>query len=204
MFNTEFDIGSQYAGIKDLKSEINKQKKIIYVNEFNDASTKSFYEQFCIAHDSSQDVIPIIIDSYGGKVDSLIAMIDLLKSSEKPVATVCMGKAMSCGSALLSCGTRGYRYIGPMARVMIHRMTTVSFGNLDDIKSKVAASEKLENSIFASMDENCKQAKGYFLEKLIDNTDWYLSAKDCLQHNIVDHIKIPKFRTNIKIITKFE
>ena len=48
---------------------------IIRVNKFDEASAKSFSVLMRKAHNSGQTVIPIIIDSYGGQVYSLMSMI---------------------------------------------------------------------------------------------------------------------------------
>jgi ATP-dependent Clp protease protease subunit len=173
----------------------------IYVNEFTEASAKKFYEELNAAQCSGQTIIPVYIDSYGGAVDSLAVMMDLIESSEVPVATIAIGKAMSCGSMLLTCGAEGKRYIAPQARVMIHHISNMIYDKLPEIKVRVEEMERLQQVVFSKMAKNCQKSNNYFLDILKEkgNVDWYLDAKECYKHNIVNHIKIPKFTTDVII-----
>ena len=66
--------------------ELRRQPVIIRVNKFDEASAKEFATRMAMAHNTGQKVIPIIIDSYGGQVYSLMSMIASIKSSELPIA----------------------------------------------------------------------------------------------------------------------
>ena len=80
----------------------------IYVTDFDDETVKDFYVKFTsLEFDTKVKIIPIIINSYGGQVYSLLAMLDMISSSKKTICTVATGKAMSCGSILLAAGTPG-------------------------------------------------------------------------------------------------
>ncbi len=95
---------------KNIKTvELRSSPVVIRVNKFDEKSAKDFAEKIASAHNTGQSVIPVIIDSYGGQVYSLMSMIASIKNSELPVATIVEGKAMSCGVILFSCGTEGYR-----------------------------------------------------------------------------------------------
>lgn len=186
--------------------EIQEGIKTLYVNDFTQESAKTFFDEFQEASKSGQKIIPIYIDSYGGSVDSLITMSELIKSSDIPVATVAIGKAMSCGSFLLSCGTRGMRYCSPQSRVMIHHVSNVSWGKTPEIKVDTEETLRIEALVFEMMNKNCGKKKGYFQKILKDkgNTDWFLSPQECLKHGIVDYIKVPKLKTKIIVETSME
>jgi len=64
---------------------------IVYVNKFTEESAKQFIVDMQRAEQNKQSIVPIVIDSYGGQVYSLLSMIDTIKRSKKPVATVAMG-----------------------------------------------------------------------------------------------------------------
>ena len=81
-----------------------------------------------LAHSTGQKVIPVVIDSYGGQVYSLMSMIAAIESAELPVATIVEGKAMSCGAVLLSFGEQGMRFADPHATVMIHDVSSGGYG----------------------------------------------------------------------------
>jgi membrane-bound ClpP family serine protease len=80
------------------EAELRKKPVVIRVNKFNEESAKNFNQSVSLAHNTGQPVIPVIIDSYGGEVYSLMSMISAIKASEVPIATIVEGKAMSCGA----------------------------------------------------------------------------------------------------------
>ena len=127
-----------------------KVPNIIYVNKFNEETAKDFIEAMINAQNTGQSIIPIVIDSYGGEVYSLLKMIDMIKASKVPVATICMGKAMSCGAVLLTCGAEGHRYMAPTATVMIHDVASFAMGKVEEIKADAKESDRLNKIIFKS------------------------------------------------------
>ena len=64
---------------------------IVRVNKFDEESAKEFQVAMAKAHSTGQKVIPVVIDSYGGQVYSLMAMISAIQSAELPVATIVEG-----------------------------------------------------------------------------------------------------------------
>jgi len=177
----------------------------IYVNDFTEPSAKSFYEGIKQAQNTGQRVIPVFIDSYGGFCDELVVMMDLIEASPIPVATIAVGKAMSCGSVLLTCGASGMRFIAPTARVMVHHVASMAWGKVPDMKVAVEETDRLQQLLFTKMAKNCKKPDNYFLDILKErgNTDWYLTPAECFKHGIVDEIKIPRLETEVRVKHRF-
>ena len=107
---------------------------IIRVKKFDESAAKEFATQMSKAQNTGQPIIPVIIDSYGGQVYSLMSMISDIKHSKIPVATIAQGKAMSCGSILFSFGEEGKRYMDPHATVMIHDVSSMDGGKWKRLK----------------------------------------------------------------------
>lgn len=85
--------------------------------------------------------IELMIDSLGGSVERAYAVVNLLKNIEKKgviVETVVTGRAYSAASLIASAGTKGYRYLGENAGIMIH---TASFPK-DFDSSKISEDEQ--------------------------------------------------------------
>jgi ATP-dependent Clp protease protease subunit len=179
---------------------------IILVNKFDEPGAKTFREDMQKAINTGQKVIPVMIDSYGGQVYSLMSMIDTIKSSPVPVATVSSGKSMSCGSALLSCGTEGLRFMDRNATVMIHSVSSMTFGKLDEIKADAKETERLNNLIFHTMARNIGKADDFFLKAIHDknHADWFLTSEECKEINLVNHIRVPKFTVKLSTDLTFE
>lgn len=179
--------------------------KIIHVNKFNEQSVKEFKDEFTEAHETGQKIIPIIIDSFGGCIYSVLAMADLIKNSDKIITTIVIGKAMSAGAILLTCGTEGYRFASPVSTIMIHDLSMGTWGKIEDIKADSKNGERLNKLIFGLMEKNCGLAKDVLLNKLrkdYNGVDWYLTPQQAKKNNIINHIKVPKLITKIEVETK--
>lgn len=192
--------------VSDALSECKFKQDIvtIRVTKFNEDSAKKFFEDFNKSLDSHQPVIPIVIDSYGGYVDSLLSMVSCIQSADRPVATIVQGKAMSCGSVLMSCGTPGYRYIDPNARVMIHEVGSMSWGKVSDIDASTKESKRLNRQLFTLMAKNAGKPKKYFIEQMKqrNNADWYLSPKQSLTEGLADFVGVPQLTREVEVAYK--
>lgn len=187
--------------IKTNITDIVDQPIVIRVNDFEEKDAKEFAEQMNRAHNTNQPIIPIVIDSYGGQVYALKAMIAEIKASKIPVATICMGKAMSCGAVLLTCGQEGMRYIDAGSTVMIHDVSSMHYGKNEELKSNAKQTDKLQKEIFGLMATNCGHPADYFLNIIHEkaHAEWYLTAQEAKKHKIVNHIKVPIFKIKLSL-----
>jgi len=70
--------------------------------------------------------IEIMIDSVGGSLERAYNIVDFfenLKEKGVLIKTVVTGKAYSCASLITAAGTKGHRYLGQNAGVMVHKAT---------------------------------------------------------------------------------
>ena len=175
---------------------------VIRVRKFDEAAAKEFSEQVSKAQNTGQPIVPVIIDSYGGQVYSLMSMISDIKHSKIPVATMIQGKAMSCGAILFSFGTEGQRYMDSDATLMIHDVSSAGWGKIEEIKADVKEAERLNKKIFRMMAKNCGQEEDYFLNIIHDkgHADWYLDYEEAKRLKIANHDHIPtmKITANVK------
>tara|TARA_Y100000310_G_scaffold344725_1_gene459067 strand:- start:1337 stop:1951 length:615 start_codon:yes stop_codon:yes gene_type:complete len=178
---------------------------IISVNKFNEASAKEFVSSMIAAHNTGQDIIPVFIDSYGGQVYSLLNMVDMIEKSELPVATIIEGKAMSCGAILAACGTKGQRYVAPHATIMIHDVSSGSFGKAEEIKASAKEVERLNKMIYKKLAQSCGKDDKYFWDLVHKKgrADWYLTPKDLVKYKLADKIGLPTLELGIKVSYKF-
>ena len=127
--------------------ELRHNPIIIRVNDFDEKSADEFAQKMALAHNTGQSIIPVVIDSYGGQVYSLMSMISSIKASALPVATIVEGKAMSCGVLLASCGTKGYRYVTEDATLMIHDVSSGAYGKNSEIQASADETKRLNDRI---------------------------------------------------------
>ena len=181
--------------------ELRSSPVIIRVNKFDEKSAKEFAEKMASAHNTGQSVIPIIIDSYGGQVYSLMSMIASIKNSELPVATIVEGKAMSCGVILFSCGTEGYRYITEDATLMIHDVSSASWGKNSEIQASAEEVKRLNKKIYRILSENSNKSEKWFNKQLNEKgrADWFIESKEAIDLGLADKVGMPKLQINIKL-----
>lgn len=175
--------------------------------DFTDEMAEDFADAFNAAENTGQQIIPVVIDSYGGDVYALMSMIDTIAASSVPVATIVVGKAMSAGAVLLTCGAPGLRFAAPSSTIMIHSAweTGIS-GNADEVKVSAEELTRLNKKLLQLMSTNCGHDKQYFcnIMNTKKNTDWFISPKDAMKHNIVGAIKIPEYSVSVKMSVEFK
>lgn len=183
---------------------------VTFSGEVTEESAKKFREEFSQAENaakrSKQEIIPIVIDSYGGSVHALLSMVDTIRNCPLKVATIVEGKAMSAGTILFSCGAEGHRYVAPNATVMIHDVSSFSWGKQAEMKASSEEAERLNKLIYEMMAKNCGHKDvNYFFDMVAKKrgADWYLTPEECLKHNLANHVKIPSLTLKVKMEIDF-
>ena len=181
--------------------ELRKSPVIIRVNKFDEESAKTFALEMAQAHSTGQDIIPVVIDSYGGQVYSLMSMIAAIRDAELPVATIVEGKAMSCGAVLFSFGEDGLRFMDKDSTVMIHDVSSMELGKIEEIKAGAKEAERLNDKIYTMMARNCGKKDDYFL-KIVDkkkHADWFLDGEECKKHDLANHLRLPTMTVDVSV-----
>ena len=185
--------------------ELRKQPVVIRVNKFDEESAKKFSDAMSEAQNTGQPIVPVVIDSYGGQVYSLLSMVANIKSSKIPVATIVQGKAMSCGALLFSYGAFGHRYMDKHATLMIHDVSTGAHGKVEEIKADAKESDRLNQWLYREMATNCGKEEEYFLKMIHERShaDWYLDATEAQSHGLANHLRVPDLKLKIDVEYSF-
>lgn len=187
-------------------SEFLEEPVVIRVTNFDEEAAEDFANDMSDAHNTGQSIIPIVVDSYGGQVYSLLSMIAEIQSAKLPVATVGVGKSMSCGSILISCGDDGLRFMAPTSHLMLHDISSSTWGKIEEIKASTKQSERLQKQIFAIMAKNCGHNASYFIDLIHDaaHAELYMSPTMAKKHNIIQHIGMPHMKVNVTVDVALE
>ena len=135
-----------------------------------------------------------------------MSMISTIKNSELPIATVIQGKAMSCGAILFSFGSEGMRFIDKDATVMIHDVSSMDMGKVEELKAGAAEADRLNEKIYTMMARNCGKKDDYFM-KIVDrkkHADWFLDAEEAKKHGLANQIRIPKITVDVSVDIELE
>lgn len=129
--------------------------------------------------------IKIYINSDGGSVSAVFAIIDLIRMSKTPIFTIGLGKCYSSGGLLLMAGHK--RLILPSCTVLIHDGRGGSYGDTGKVLDNLEFTKELE-----------KRVKKYILsmtsisEKEYDanyRRDWWIFADDAVnKYGIADKV----------------
>lgn len=172
----------------DIKGTTLEENRIIYMSgPFNEDKAKDIIEKlFTMESKNPNKDILMYIDSYGGYVHSFLAIHDVIKMLRCDVATIAIGKTMSCGQMLLISGTKGKRFVTPNARVLMHEIASGAFGKLSDMEVDInetrALKKIVENMIIKYTKINKTSLKGLMVR------DSYFSAEEAVKFGMVDHI----------------
>jgi ATP-dependent Clp endopeptidase proteolytic subunit ClpP len=181
--------------------ELRKEPVVIRVNKFDEEAANKFSAAISLAQYTGQSMIPVVIDSYGGQVYSLMSMVANIKASKIPVATIVEGKAMSCGALLFSFGSPGYRYMDKHATIMIHDVSSGAHGKIEEIKADAKEGDRLNQALYREMASNCGKEPEFFLKQIHERShaDWYLDADEALSIGLANHLRVPELRVKIDV-----
>lgn len=125
-----------------------------------------------------EDSLIIWMDTPGGQLDSALAIIDAMETTEGAVQVIVTGEAASAGSLIALSAPN--LVIGAKARFMLHSASySVGYGKQGDIESRVENSKQLLKSVIED---------GYkdFLEQseidlMIIGKDYYMDSAEVLR-----------------------
>lgn len=129
--------------------------------------------------------LTMIIDSPGGSVHSMLAIVDYFKSLDIKVNVVCRGIAMSAAAVIFACAT-GKRYISKHSTMMFHEISSFNYGKAKDMKSNMKYTEMLENWVYELLAEHSNKDRKFWEEKMIQ--DYYIDAQTAVELGVADHI----------------
>lgn len=164
------------------------QERIIFMGEEVNSHTANLVvaQLLFLAHEDPKRDIKLYINSPGGSVYDGLAIIDTMCFVEPDVQTIGIGLQASMGAMLLSCGTKGKRYLLPNSRVMIHQPSSGTEGKITDQEIMLREGVFLKKRLAEILAENTGQK----LDKVIadmDRDNW-MSAEEAKAYGIVDEI----------------
>ena len=166
------------------------ERRAVYLwGVVDDKSAKDVVSKLLLLEaDKPGEEIKLYINSPGGVVTSGMVMFDTIKLISSPVSTICMGLAASMGSILLSCGTKGRRFIFPHGEVMIHQPSLGGYyqatsADIEIQANQIRKTKELGAKILA---ENCGKTIDQIMKDF--DRDYWMDANEAVAYGIVDGI----------------
>ena len=183
------------AAMEDIKIMHPSMSDEIWVTQFDEDSAQMFRDKLLQqSKENPNKPIIVYIDSYGGQVDALAKMVATIDEVPNPIITAAYGKAMSCGAILLSHGD--IRFCDPHARIMVHRVSAGTFGDVDEMKNDVAEVDRINKYWLGFLATNSNIKNGYngldAIMKQKDGRDRHLTATEAKKFGLIDVVGRPK------------
>lgn len=166
-----------------------QERKIFLWGEVTDRSAKDITEKLIYLELQKPGTpITFYIDTPGGSITAGMAIYDTMQLISSPVAVVVTGLAASMGSILLCGAEKGYRFLYPHARVLIHQPLIMGHIEASAVDIHIQAQE-MEKSR-AELNQILANASGQSIEKITRDTDrdFYLNAKEAIAYGLADEI----------------
>ena len=170
----------------DIFSRLLKDRIIILNGEIDSKLSSVIVSELLYLDSISQEDIFLYINSPGGSITEGMAIMDTMNYIKSDVKTICLGLAASMAAFLLSCGTKGKRYILPNAEVMIHQPLGGAQGQATEIKIVAERILRLKNKLNKILSENTN--KSIDVIERDTERDHFLTAEEALEYGIVDEI----------------
>lgn len=134
----------------------------------------------------SDEDITLWIMSPGGSVSAGSAILDTMNACKCDIKTIVMGSAASMAAVIASSGTKGKRYIGANAGMMIHQALGGFSGQTADILRTAQHMEKINKRLYEILAKN----SGVSVQQIaIDcDRDYHLNAEESIAYGLADYI----------------
>lgn len=177
----------------DIYSRLLKDRIILLTGEINDNIASIIVSELLYLDSINNEEIWLYINSPGGSITSGLAIYDTISFINSKVNTVCIGMAMSMGAFLLA-STTGKRYALPHSEIMIHQ----PYGGMQGVVTDIDIQTKRLLKTKKQMNELLAKHTNKPIEKIEYDTerDYYMSASEALEYNLIDEILDKKSTTN--------
>lgn len=176
----------------------NTDKRLLYLSENINSETigkMCFNLLFLLQDDDNKDKkekeykrepIKIYVNSFGGSVYDMWALIDIIMNSKTPIYTYCTGYAMSAGFQIFLAGHK--RFASKNSTLLYHQLSGWTTGKYLDMKQTIEERDRNQLDIERYVIErsNIKQCR--IDEVREKKLDWYIHSEDFIKLGIADEI----------------
>lgn len=176
----------------DPYSKLFEQRIVFLGTQVDDTSANDIMGQLLILDEIDEEDITLYINSPGGSMTALTAILDTMRYVKSDIVTTCLGQAASAAAVLLAGGTKGKRMALPNARIMIHQPSTQGGGGqASDISIHADEIIRMSDWLVDELHETTGQDKEKVRKDL--DRDKFLTAEGAKEYGLIDHI-IPRRR----------
>ena len=133
----------------------------------------------------SQEPITIVLNSSGGCMFEMFAIIDYIQSLKVKVNVIVRGQAMSAAGMILACAT-GSRICSKHSTIMLHQPSGGHNGKNSDIQASADQYKKMEEDALVLLAKSTNKDVDWWRGNT--KTDMFVSAEEALELGLIDLI----------------
>ncbi len=163
------------------------QRILVLDGELDDQiGTRLCSQLFLLSADDAHADISLWINSPGGSVPAMLAIMDTMRIIPNDVSTLALGIACSAGQFLLSAGTRGKRFALPHSRILMHQGSAGIGGSAVDIELQAQDLRHTRDTVLGLIAEHTGQPLDVIREDSLRDR-WY-TAEEARDYGFVDAV----------------
>lgn len=176
----------------------NTEQRLFYLSDDIDSSsigTMCFNLLKIINQDDKEELqkreykrepIHIYVNSFGGEVYDMWALVDIMENSRTPIYTYCTGYAMSAAFKIFLAGHK--RYASKHATFMYHQMSCFRHGKYQDLVEDRTEMDWLNAEIEQYVIDHTKMTREYIDDIRAKKKDAYIHLREAIDLGIVDEV----------------
>lgn len=181
----------QSAPIQPIDAELTRRlyhERIIVLGEELDQAggNRLIAQLLTLSADDPRRDIRFWINSPGGSVPAMLAIMDVMRAIPNDVATIAVGWAASAGQFLLTAGTPGKRFALPHARILMHQGSAGIGGTAVDIELQAEDLRYTRDTVLGITAE----LTGQPIERIAQDSlrDRWFTAEQAVDYGFVDRV----------------
>lgn len=126
------------------------------------------------------------INSPGGSVPAMLAIMDVMRAIPNDVSTLALGIACSAGQFILTAGEKGKRYALPHSKILMHQGSAGFGGTAVDIELQADDLRQTRDTVLGIIAE----LTGQPLERVFEDSlrDRWYTAEQAVNYGFVDQV----------------
>ena len=177
---------------------VNTDERLFYISDGIDSTSLGkicFNLLFLLKQDDKKEEteknftrkpIEIYINSFGGSVYDMWALIDIIVNSKTPIHTYCTGYAMSAGFLIFLAGHK--RFVTKHATLMCHQLSMWDGGKLSDMQQVMEEREENQRDIEEFIIKQTVIPQSKLDDIRTKKIDWYIKSSEVKELGIAEVI----------------
>ena len=140
------------------------------------------------AAQSASKPVYMVVSTYGGSIDEMFGLYDLIKMLPYPVHTVGIGKVQSAGVLLMAAGEKGHRLIGANASIMMHALSGGMQGSVFELDGTMQECKRQQRLLVSALHDETGMTVQQIEKIMRAGRDYYVTPQEAVKLGIADKL----------------